>query len=164
MKSEKSSGKENILSSLSSLFVYTNVCGIPTYHEPRNYSCKNRILGYFWGFLSFICLSLNCCFQIFNFFQNVVLCFCDQYYIYTLKIVPTRLFSYSSYYFTLSFVAGIPLIFVFQFYFSGKFQKILNSFQENEEKISPSKSFYRKCRIRYLALIFISFMVLWIII
>lgn len=159
MKSEKSSGKESIQSSLNSLFLYTSISGIPTSFGPRNHSCKNRILGYFWGFFSLICLILNCCFQTFNFFQNVVISFCEVPFFYSLKYAPTKLFEYSLYYLTPSFLAGIPLIFAFQFYFSRKLQKIFNSFQEMEELISPKKSFYRKCRIGCLVLISVSFIV-----
>jgi len=159
MKSEKSSGKESIQSSLNSLFLYTSISGIPTSFGPRNHSRKNRILGYFGGFLSLTCLLLNCCFQTFNFFQNVVIRFCEGSFFYLLKSAPTKLFEYSLYYLTPSFLAGIPLIFAFQFYFSRKLRKIFDSFQEMEELISPTKSFYRKCRIGCLVLISVSFIV-----
>jgi len=140
MKSKKSSGKESIQSSLNSLFLYASIFGIPTSFESRNQSWKNRFLGYFWGFLSFTCLLLNCCFQIFNFFQNVVLCFCDRYYILVFKGIPFKLFEYSSFYLTPSFVAGIPLIFIFQIYFSRKFEFFLISSMKLKNKLLQQKA------------------------
>jgi len=141
MKAEKSSGKESILSSLNALFIYANISGVPTHFQMKNHSFNSRISRYFWSLLSFACFLLNCYFQLFNFLQNIVLCFCDKYYIFTLEVIPSKLFSYSSYYFTFSFVTGIPLIFAFQFYFSGKFQKIWNFFQRTRRTNFSLKKF-----------------------
>lgn len=78
---------------------------------------------------------------------------------YGIKTAPTVIFSISKSFLTPVFLGGIPLIFAFQFYFSGRFKKILNYFHEIETKLSLTNSFYKKIRKGYLVLTGISLVV-----
>ena len=143
--------------------MHTKISGMPPYRELGNESCIHRILGYFWFILSLICLFLNCFFQIFNFVEDMkrrFLC-AGQSRFYSLQLVPYVFGDFLISCLGPIFVAGVPLIFTFQFYFTGKFQKIVHSIKEIEKKVTLSDKFYRKCRKGFFLLIAISLLVRW---
>lgn len=144
----KSPEEKNILWSLKPVLMYTKISGIPTYDASENKSCTYRILGYFWFILSLTCLFLNCFFQIFNFVEDMKKRYVCGFSIFdSLKYFPFAFAdllgkSYSKPF----FVTGVPLVFALQFYFTGKFQKIVGSVKQIENKMLLSDRFYRKCR------------------
>ena len=143
--------------------MHTKISGMPPYRELENESCTHRILGYFWFILSLICLFLNCFLQIFNFVEDMkrrFLC-AGQSRFYSLQLVPYVFGDFLISCLRPIFVAGVPLIFTFQFYFTGKFQKIVHSIKEIEKKVTLSDKFYRKCRKGFFLLIAISLLVRW---
>ena len=153
------SAKKSIKWSLNPFLIYFKISGIPAYYETESQkSRKNRILRYFWRFLSFTCLLLNCYFQIYNLIQNMKIEL-DWNIFNGIETAPTVIFKIFISFLRPVFQAGVPLIFTFQFYFSGRFQKILNDFQEIETKIVLTDSFYKKIRKGYTFLIGISLVV-----
>lgn len=159
-KSGKSFKKMSILSSLNPLFVCAQISGIPAYSEPRNKSCFIRIFGYFSFMLTLISLSINCFFQVYNFFEAIQLRFVCGSLNYAYTNLPLQMAELFQIFIRPLFVAGVPLIFTFQFYFTGRFQKIWSSIEEIEKKLVLPNSFYRKFRKVCLFLIAIALLVI----
>lgn len=159
---KKSSEEKSILWSLKPVLIYTKISGLATYQELGNKSCTaHRILGYFWFILSLICLFLNCFFQIFNCVEDIkrrFLC-AGQSRFYSVQLVPYVFGESLISCLRPIFVAGVPLIFAYKFYFYWDIKKIVSSIHEIEKKITLPDTFYRKCRNGFLLLIAISLLV-----
>ena len=154
--------KMSIRWSLNPVVVLMKICGIPTYIEPRNKSCTvpRVIFDYFWRILSFICFLLNSFFQIYNLIQEMkTVSVCSSFSFDYWKLIPFDFAELARVCLEPIYITGIPFVFSFQFYFTGKLQKIWNSILKFDEKLLLPSSFYRKCRKRCLLLIAISLLV-----
>jgi len=153
---EKLFERKNILLSLNPLFVYTKISGIPAYSEQRNESCCNQILGYFSRILTFISLFINCFFQVYNCAEGIQTRFNCGRLNDVLINLPLQLTESFQLFIRTFFVAGVPLVFAFQFYVTRRFKQIWSSIEEIEIKLVPPIKFYRKFRKFSLLLIAIS--------
>ena len=153
----------SILWSLNPVVVLMKICGIPTNFELANKigcTAHRVFFYYFWRILSFICLLLNCFFQNYNLVQEMkTVSICSSFSFDYWKLIPFDFAELARVCLEPIYITGIPLVFSFQFYFTGKLQKIWNSILKFDEKLSLPSSFYRKCRKRCLLLIAISLLV-----
>jgi len=142
--------RANLLWSLKPILVCMQMCGIPSL-EPKSSTylflklvCQIPIL---------ICLTLNSFFTIYNLLFEFKRALCPTGNQYAMSIFkqleyPTVFFNFFSMISNPAFVLGIPLIFVFQFNFTGKWRDILKSFYKIDQGFILDESFYRRCRKR----------------
>ena len=143
--------RKHLAWSLKPILVCAKICGIPT--------CEPSISHWFLRFGSqfpiLICLILNSFFTMYNISFEIKKGLCptgNQYAITIFKQLeyPTLFFNFFSMISNPAFVLLIPLIFVFQFHFTGKWQTIVKSFKKIDEEIVLDEIFYRRCRKRCL--------------
>jgi len=159
--------KMSIAWSLNSLVVCMRFCGIPTFYEKSGF--MQHIFGYFWRFLSLICLFINCFYNIYDFLKDLkVLFVCERRASDRMSddeawlLLPTTVHNLFRSFSTPGFLLGVPLVFTLQFYLTGRLGKIWILIREIAERvlIRPN-DFYRNCRRLCLFLIVISFVVIY---
>lgn len=153
--------------SLDPLVIYMKVCGNPTSYEKSG--LIHRVYGYFWRFLSLICLLINCFFNIYDLLKDMKDVFvCERHFIHRfskksiwllLPMTANDLFQKFS---TPIFLLGVPLVFALQFYLTRRLEKMWILIREIAERVLMLPNyFYRKCRNQCLFLIAMSFMVIY---
>ena len=167
---QSSEERKSILWSLKPVMVFSKICGIPAaIYKPRKSSCiLHRVLGFIFNMIpNLICLALNSFFKMFNcLFKGAFwkLGVCKGYTgfnkAYSLQIFPLQFEILLQQLVEPLAMIGVPFIFALQFYFTGRFHKILDSVQEINEKLVLPSRFYRKCRKHCLFLIAVSLTVI----
>lgn len=166
--------KNSILGSLKPVVIFSKICGTPTFiGNPVNSNSIRWIMGYIICQIpSLVCLFLNSFFNVYDLVQKKRPYFCEYFSRDELLIqkldekmtIETMQAQFSSdAYFSIEsvmnpvFTTGVPLLFAFLFYFTGKFQNIWNFIRKIDDEITIlSDGFYRKLKLRCLLLIGIS--------
>ena len=151
--SSQSEKRKNLEWSLKPIFVCMQICGIPAFEPNSSTHWFLKLAIYQSPVL--ICLILNSFFSIYTISFEIKRGLCptgNQYAMTIFKQLeyPTLFFNFFSMISNPAFVLGIPLIFVLQFHFTGKWRDILKSFNKIDQEIVLDENFYRRCRIRCL--------------
>lgn len=156
---KSSEKKKGIEWSLSPILTFSKICGIPAIHLKPKGSVLHGVICGIWKLTSLFCLSLNSFFQLFNCFIHSIFCSSVNKKIKDANMFPYEWHFLFKYVVEQTFKFGVPLIFAFQFYLTGRFQYIFSIIRKFDEEIIFPSDFYRKCRKRCILLIVISCMV-----
>jgi len=151
--------------SLKPILICLKISGMPTHDISTN---RCRFFAYIFSIITLISLLFNFSFNTFYFLKNWLFFYQCKWPksppkkrgIVNVQIDPARqILEFFETVINPSFLLGVPLIFVFEFYITGGWRTILSSIIRIDQDMMLTKRFYRRCRRRFILLIFISLLV-----